>query len=342
MVQINLLSVDGGGIRGLIPLHILQQLSLFEPFKSRSFRALAGTSTGAIVVAGLSLKGGTNTVNGIFQYSISELIDLYEKNAWQIFKRKGLGLLQSKYSDEGIEQILLHYFQENQLKDCGIPLVIPTFDMASYEPVFFKSRYFEDPGTAYKEMISRWKLWEILRSTSAAPTYFPRFEKDNMLLVDGGLFVNNPALALFMDVVRHPDYYNIPLAPNLQINLVSLGTGRSKGSNKAPEFGGQWHFREKAIDISMFGNAQSSHYNLEQLISNNGGNAGILNFEFNYLRLSPEIDEDKFAEIDCVSADGFTYYKDLTKRYLIENFDVKKKIDFFLRKVYGKDEPIFV
>ncbi len=324
MVRVNLLSLDGGGIRGLIPLHMLNILSKDVDVRS-TFDAMAGTSTGGIIVTGLSLFEGTSSQNGKFTYSTADLIDLYEKNARQIFSRKGWGWLQSKYHPYGLEAVLKQYFGDATLGNCQIPLVIPTYDLKEFKPVFFKTRYVDDAGSEETERASRWHLWEILRAASAAPTYFPMFEKEGMELIDGGIHVNNPALSLLTEIVGNPQYYGIPMPDRtgktpdagqsgpLQINLLSLGTGRATENNFAPGFGGALAYAKKAVDISMFGNLQLVDYNLKQLRTQN--NPNILNFEFNYFRLSPEIKDPRFSELDSISSDAFIYYRDLVEEY---------------------------
>jgi len=120
--------------------------------------------------------------------------------------------------------------------------------------------------------------------------------------------LNNPALSLLTEIVGNPQYYGLPLpdrtgktpeetqAGPLQINLLSLGTGRSTEANFAPSFGGALAYAKKAIDISMFGNLQLVDYNLNQLRTRE--NPNVLNFEFNYLRLSPDITDHRYGHLD--------------------------------------------
>ena len=345
MVRVNLLSLDGGGIRGLIPLHILNELSKEVDLRA-TFDAMAGTSTGAIIATGLSLFEGTSSQNGKFKYSANDLVKLFEEQAWEIFSRKSWGWLQSKYRHQGLEAVLKRYFGETTLGNCQIPLVIPTYNLANYQPVFFKTRYVDDALSAQTERASRWQLWEILRATSAAPTYFPLFEKAGMKLIDGGIHVNNPALSLLTEIVGNPQYYGLPLpdrtgktpeetqAGPLQINLLSLGTGRSTEANFAPSFGGALAYAKKAIDISMFGNLQLVDYNLNQLRTRE--NPNVLNFEFNYLRLSPDITDHRYGDLDSVSTDSFAYYRKVVAAYF-QNMSpsLRQELQTFMLQMIG-------
>ena len=355
MRRVNLLSLDGGGIRGLIPLHLLNALS--EIMNIRTFDALAGTSTGGITAAGLSLFQEFSGHSSRFSYSIPDLINLYEGHAKEIFSRKGFGIFQSRYKEAGLEAVLKLYFGDSTLTQCKIPLVIPTYNIANFSPVFFKSRYVDDPKSKFTERASSWKMWEILRSTSAAPTYFPRFEKDGMKLIDGGIHVNSPALSLLMEIVGNPDYYGIPLPSpgpkngnninsspreNFQINLLSVGTGRTSNKNRAPIFGGAASYILKALDIAMFGNIQLVDHNLIQLKNSNGFQ--VLNFEFNYFRLSPEIEKEEFGKLDSVSPAAFDYFRKLAADYFAFKMSISERKAFgtFLQKVTGAENMFLI
>ena len=158
--------------------------------------------------------------------------------------------------------------------------------------------------------------------------------------------LNNPALSLLTEIVGNPQYYGLPLpdrtgktpeetqAGPLQINLLSLGTGRSTEANFAPSFGGALAYAKKAIDISMFGNLQLVDYNLNQLRTRE--NPNVLNFEFNYLRLSPDITDHRYGDLDSVSTDSFAYYRKVVAAYF-QNMSpsLRQELQTFMLQMIG-------
>ncbi|APR98622.1 patatin-like phospholipase family protein [Wolbachia endosymbiont of Folsomia candida] len=210
-----ILSVDGGGIRGIIPAIILAEIEkrTNKPI-SQIFDLMAGTSTGGIVVAGLCKKDG----EGKPQYSASDLVELYQEYGSYIFKssflRKAITWLNgAEYSNKNIEHVLDKYFGETTLADSISHLLLTSYDIHNNCPFFFKS---------WKEDRNFLRLQDALRSTTAAPTYFiPKLLKINQInrvLVDGGVFANNPAACAYANSKK--------LFPDDDIVLLSIGTGR--------------------------------------------------------------------------------------------------------------------
>lgn len=211
-----ILSLDGGGIRGIIPALVLAEIEkqTLKPI-SESFDLIAGTSTGGILALGLSkLK------NGKIQYSAQDLAELYFENANQIFDRslwKNLnsisGISDEKYSHKGIESVLKIYFDEEPLSQANTPTLVSAYDIEKRKPVFFKSWKTESNSTPIRL---------IARATSAAPTYFePAYFNVNgekRALIDGGVFINNPAMSAYIEATKiFPD--------EKDFIVVSIGTG---------------------------------------------------------------------------------------------------------------------
>lgn len=210
-----ILSVDGGGIRGIIPAIILAEIEhrIRKPI-SQIFDLMAGTSTGGIVVAGLCKKNN----KGKPQYSASDLVELYKEYGSYIFKssflRKAITWLNgAEYSHKNIEHVLDKYFGDTILADISNKLLLTSYDIHNNSPFFFKN---------WKEDRNFIKLTDALRATTAAPTYFsPKYLKINdteMVLVDGGVFANNPAACAYANSKK--------LFPDDDIVLLSIGTGR--------------------------------------------------------------------------------------------------------------------
>ena len=214
--SVKVLSVDGGGIRGIIPAIVLSELQKrIGKDLWQVFDLMAGTSTGGIIVLGI----GTACHNGQ-PYSPAELIALYVKNGPSIFGKNlltsGKELVLPKYSPKALEATLAKFFGDTQFVSALTPLLISSYDLQGQLPFFFKShRIAADPNY-------NWKIADIARATSAAPTYFPPLHlvrgSDDYALVDGGVFANNPAMAAYAEA---RSLYGDPTP----ITVVSVGTG---------------------------------------------------------------------------------------------------------------------
>jgi uncharacterized protein len=214
--SIKVLSIDGGGIRGIIPAIILGALQKCvgkEPWET--FDLIAGTSTGGIITVGI----GTACNNGK-PYSPQQLVDLYVENGAAIFRKSvievGKELLLPKYSPAGLEPVLLKFFGETEFKAALTPLLVSSYDLQTQLPFFFKSHKIASDASY------NWPVRQVARATSAAPTYFPPCHlvrgNQDYALVDGGVFVNNPSMAAYVEVRRlYPEVQNVV--------VVSVGTG---------------------------------------------------------------------------------------------------------------------
>jgi patatin-like phospholipase/acyl hydrolase len=216
MISIKVLSIDGGGIRGIIPAIILAEMqkrlgrNLYEVFD-----LIAGTSTGGIIALGI----GTRSNHGQ-PYSPDELLNLYVQNGAAIFQRHWYTwlrqLIRSKYSPGALEEILAKFFQATKFETALTPLLISSYDLHAQIPFFFKSHKI----AAQPEY--DWPVASIARATSAAPTYLPPLHLSsggkNYALVDGGVFVNNPAMAAYAEArALYPE--------SGEFVVVAVGTG---------------------------------------------------------------------------------------------------------------------
>jgi uncharacterized protein len=216
MGRINVLSIDGGGIRGIIPASILATIhaGVGQPLH-KVFDLISGTSTGGIIALGI----GT-TAKGNQPYAPAELVKLYVDNGPAIFQKNFLtpakSLFGPKYSPYALEQTLENFFGDTRFSTALTPLLISSYDLATQLPYFFKShRIGQNP--AYD-----WEAKKIARATSAAPTYFPPFratrDDKERALADGGIFVNNPAMAAYAEARKL-------YAEATDFFVVSVGTG---------------------------------------------------------------------------------------------------------------------
>ena len=216
MPSIKVLAIDGGGIRGIIPAIILAEIQTrlgADLFKA--FDLIAGTSTGGIIALGIGAICKNNR-----PYSPSELLDLYLQNGSAIFHKNILSpehqLFLPKYSPDALESALQQFFGDAQFKSALTPLLISSYDLQGQIPFFFKSHKIASDATY------NWRLADIARATSAAPTFFPPLHltrgSEDYALVDGGVSVNNPSMAAYAEARSlYPEA--------LAFTVVSVGTG---------------------------------------------------------------------------------------------------------------------
>lgn len=226
MAPFPILSIDGGGIRGIIPALILAELErrAKRPV-SKLFRLVAGTSTGGILALGLTCPAGKRGRKKP-RYSAADLAEMYAQDGGRIFSRsvwhriRAVGNLgEEKYPAKGLETVLAERFGDARLADALVPILVTAYDIEVRKPHFFKS----DRAAVVPER--NFLMADAARATSAAPTYFEpayiraREADDPIALVDGGVFANNPAAcALVEAIVDHKQ------SPDSVI-MLSLGTG---------------------------------------------------------------------------------------------------------------------
>ncbi len=263
---VRILSIDGGGIRGIIPAIILSELeSRAKAPIAKLFDYVVGTSTGGIIALGLAAPDPNNP--GMPLHAAKELVALYKTEGAKIFPDTSLKpvswLFGPKYQAQGIERVLKGYFGDVLLKDALLNVVVPAYAIESqdrsegarlYRHVFFDN--FRDDGAFIY-------MWEAARAASAAPTYFPPFEVPapppigRVALIDGGVFANNPAVYA-LSIVKRREYALYgprakPYDAAHPILMLSLGTGRAPQSMAFQDAWG-WgglHWLGPLLDITL-------------------------------------------------------------------------------------------
>lgn len=211
-----ILSIDGGGIRGVFPAHVLKCLSeRLGICIADHFGLIAGTSTGSIVAAAIAC--------GI---EPSDIVSLYREHGRRIFTPAGSPwarmirpVFHSLYDSRRLREILKGVFGDTRLGDIRIPLLLPATDVGLGGVHVFKSNYSPD-FTRDKDVL----LYEAVLASCSAPMYFDPARVQEYLLADGGLWANNPSLAAVIDAKYR-------LGADLKdIRVLSLGTGYARKS----------------------------------------------------------------------------------------------------------------
>ena len=291
----NVLSIDGGGIRGIIPAMVLAEIEerTSKPI-CELFDLIAGTSTGGILALGLSKNGSGGRQN---QYSAEDLAEIYANRGQDIFSRslwKGVssvgGLGDEKYSHEGLENVLNEYFGEVLLHQTHqtTRTMVTCYDIEAREPLFLKS---------WRPQHRSIKMKEAARATSAAPTYFEPtqicIESQLRTLIDGGIFINTPVVSAYAEARRIIDEEeNFQHLEESNIFVVSIGTG--KLTRKIPyEEARDWGKVEwilPGFSCIFDGVSDAANYHMERFLGTE-----------NYIRLQEPLNE---ADDDMDNASG--------------------------------------
>ena len=217
---VRVLSIDGGGIRGVIPALMVAELERRTGRPAAElFDVIVGTSTGAVLALGLS-RGAPGPLGGP-AYTAGDIVGFYEREGTAIFStgfptmRSLWGFLGPKYSPRGLERALDRYFGETRLDQARTLVEIPAYEIEDRKHFFFRSD------------VHTFLMRDVARAATAAPAYFPPVtlpidprlnRKGYVALIDGGVFANNPApYALAAASSVRPG--------SRDVLLVSLGTG---------------------------------------------------------------------------------------------------------------------
>ncbi len=306
--MINVLAIDGGGIRGIIPAMVLAEIErrTGRPVASL-FDLVAGTSTGGILALGLTIPRAC----GASLYRAGEFVKLYEQQGCRIFSRSLLrrllavdNLTWKKYSSDGIEAVLREYFGDARLRDAVTDVLVTSYEIERRFPFFFKSI------NARARVDYDFPARDVARATSAAPSYFEPMKLlsgtscHHYTLVDGGVFANNPAACALVEArATHPDAS--------EFLVVSLGTGAMTRSLpvEMARFWGSIRWAKPLLDIVFDGVSSTVDYQLRELLPEAEGDGRL------YYRFQTTL-EGNNHRLDNTSTANIAALKDLASRLI--------------------------
>jgi predicted acylesterase/phospholipase RssA len=257
-----ILSIDGGGIKGLFPASFLASIEDAMGDKvANYFDLIVGTSTGGIIALGLG-----------FGLSAGEILSFYEQSGPLIFPgNRFIKFLRwfgfSKYNQKPLKEALISIFGDKKLGESAKRLVIPSFNLETGEVHIYKTSHHPRLERDYKN-----KVVDVALATAAAPTYFPTHRSSaGTPLIDGGVWANNP-----VGLAAVEDSFKI-LSIGCTSEPLNIGLGRKYA------FG--WGYWGPKI-ISVFMTAQSS---------SSLGTAQLLAGTDNILRINPMVPRGRFG-----------------------------------------------
>lgn len=327
--KIRILSLDGGGIRGIISCVILKYIE--EQLQKQDnpnakigdyFDFIAGTSTGGLITALLLFPDG----NKQSKFSVEEALNLYAKKGNAIFNipffqhlLNPFGLLKEKISDHNIEKQLEEVFGNLELKDLTKPCLITSYDISARKAMLFTSHNANNS-------IKNFYVKDVCRATSAAPTYFEPAQINSLYnqqftLIDGGVYANNPALCAYAEARKinfssilknkqKPDYPTIN-----DMIIISIGTGTVLKPYYFDDFdnAGKLKWVSPLIDILLSSNVETVDYQIQKMYETlSDRNA------HNYYRIMPDLKEAS-PEMDDTSKENIFNLIQAGLSYVNEN-----------------------
>ncbi|XP_038902533.1 patatin-like protein 3 [Benincasa hispida] len=363
--MITVLSIDGGGIRGIIPGTILsfleaklQDLDGPNMRIADYFDVIAGTSTGGLVTTMITAPDKDNRP----LYAAKDIVKFYFDHTPHIFPQKkscyGLSNFVNKvvnffgqamgprYDGKYLRSIVNEQLGDLTLKQALAYVVIPAFDIKLLQPVIFTT------NDAKLDELKNPRLADVCLSTSAAPTFLPAhfFEtKDSnggtraFNLVDGGVAANNPTLAAMshitkeISVMGNSEYINIRPMDTKRMLVVSLGTGAPKNDEKFSAVqAAKWGLFNWVLDfengatpiVDFFGHASADmvDYHVSTFFQS-------LKTKHNYLRIQDDTLTGDLASVDVATEENL-------KRLVETGEALLKKPVSRVNLETGKFEPV--
>jgi hypothetical protein len=263
---IKILSIDGGGIRGVVAARILMEIErqAGKPL-GQAFDLIAGTSTGGM--------------------SAEALLDLYVKRGHEIFYRSlwreatsVAGFADEKYPAEPLEAVLRETLGDAKLSDVRrtkllvtsyaieLPPIAKTLAVpdSTRAPFFFKNWNVGDPNRPLEQA---WDFYlrDAARATSAAPTYFEpavvySMARERAALIDGGVVANNPGMCAYAEAMR--------IWGERRYVVASVGTGQLERDipyHEAKDWG-LIDWARPVLSVLMDGSCDTVCYELSRLL----------------------------------------------------------------------------
>jgi len=238
-----ILSIDGGGIKGLYSASILKKFEeKFNCHTSDHFDMICGTSTGGLIALALSLKISAEDICNFYENKGELIFPKQRKIKIPLLGTIDYGFLKQianggKYSDQGLKEALIEIFTDKKIKDCNNLLCIPSYSITEAKPKVFKFDHKKGELSRDNEA----PIIDIALATSAAPTYFPLAESkfyNNEQFIDGGVWANNPTLVGLLEALNYfvgngKEYDSIEI---LSLSSLTITGGKITGLKRERSF----------------------------------------------------------------------------------------------------------
>lgn len=331
--KFQILTLSGGGIRGLFTAEVLARLEQLKGINiTDHFDMICGTSIGGVIalalasgekpehIAELLKKHGQVIFPPIYKSRLP-FVNLFISpflKTWRILKN----IFNASYNPTPLKELLEEIFGDSTIKDLRTRVLIPAVNYSTGKATVFKTPH----KACYKNDLHL-KLVDVALATSAAPTFFPIHLMDSARYVDGGLIANSPSYfgiheaLYFLDKKRE----NIKL-----LSIGTMGTLKTASHQEKLELG-FWQWKKAAIELTMSASESLQNIWAKHILDDNYLSVDeiVTNDQSPYISLDNSTDES----LETLSARG----KDCAK-YLVNNpkflqflEHTAKQPDFFVK-----------
>jgi patatin-like phospholipase/acyl hydrolase len=244
------LSIDGGGIRGLIPVRIMERLENYHPGIVQEFDLFAGTSTGAVLAGGFAFGLEARFMRQMYQGFGAEV---FADSLWDDLRDLKY-VLGADYSIDHLKDLLERVIGETKLGQLPKKVLIAAFDLKdeNRDPPRWKPKFFNNFAGPCGDNDER--LVDVVIRSAAAPVYFPVYQG----YVDGGVAAINPSTCALAQAF-HEGF--------LDVRLLSLGTGNNpRWLDVQDESWGLAQWGLNLVNIFTDGGGEVADYQCRQIL----------------------------------------------------------------------------
>lgn len=270
MKLVKILSIDGGGMRGIIPAMIVAEIERItgKPV-TELFDLMSGTSTGGILATFLAAPDE----KGKPKFSGTDMVKIYEDDGPTIFANSPIrqiltlgNVIDAKYPSAGMKQVFNKHLGKLHLKEALTNLLVPAYEIEMGAPFFFKS------SEAKKDLTSDFLMQDVIMATSASPTFFEPYTIEpanspakHLVFCDGGVVASNPTMCAYVEAKT--------LFPDAgEYLIVSLGAGEysAKMLAELSKGWGQAQWVRPLINIMISGSVDVVDHQMRTLFATSG------------------------------------------------------------------------
>lgn len=260
MTTYHILSIDGGGIRGVLTATLLERLEAAHPGFLAQVDLFAGTSTGGLLALGLASGTSPTALRQLYQEKGARV---FQDSLWDDIKDLGL-TIGAQYSLDNLKLALEDQFGDQTLDDLPKKVLISSFDLdneaqgpgelRTWKPKFFHN--FPGPDSDGDQLVV-----DVALRTAAAPVYFPIYQG----YIDGGVVANNPSMCALAQALDQ-DTGGQQVA---DIVLLSLGCGSNPTYLEVDDADWgwvQWAIGLRLVNVMLSGNVGLAHYQCQRIL----------------------------------------------------------------------------
>jgi len=262
-----ILSLDGGGIRGVFPAALLAKLEEhFEYPIGRYFDLIAGTSTGGIIAIGLGMGLSAREILRFYEERGPAIFDQHRRPVFNWIARRWRGArhwFDSKYETTELRAALNDVLGTRRLGESQTRLLIPAWDALRERVYIYKTSHHSRLEVDYLQ-----PAIDAAMATAAAPTFLPPYTTaDHVELVDGGVWANNPVGLAAVEAIGLLKW------PADKIKILSIGT--ITDFKALPQWGGKLPMAANVTRLFMAGQSHSALGTAKILTGHGGGQQAI-------------------------------------------------------------------